>query len=645
LRFEHKFVIFEFQKLNIKKIIMLNLKNEFIMPPLKLGYCEKEKPGFVNEKHIQFYERTGKYLGAVIPEPFYLDPSLRELPVQLGIDNDDKIKKLKHLTDALHKTNTKVIAHLNHPGRMANPMIPGNVFVSSTDKACEAGGKIPKRMDEKDMQNVIDMFVGGAERAEKSGFDYIEIQSGHGYLLAQFISPQVNDRTDAYGGSFENRIKFPLQVIDAVQDAVNIPLIVRISGDEMIPEGIHLNEMMLYAEILKSRNISALHVSAGSVCNTPPWYFQHMFVPKEKTWEFAAKIQSETDIPTIFVGQINTFEDINKIKNNYFGKYIAVGRALVADADFIGKYLGEVKGNYRPCLACAEGCLGGVKSGKGLGCMVNPEIRNPSFESKIKTDTPKNIAVVGGGLAGMEAALRLNEKGHLVTICEKNKLGGQFNLAWLPPNKKSLKKILDYYFEEIKTKNIPVKKTEVTAEYLLAGNYDEIIIATGAEPVAPPIKGLDKYFWTEFLEDDNLPENKKILIIGGGLIGIELASKLTDADNEVIIAEMLDDIARGMEMIERKMTLAKLNKNGVKIYKNHKVTEVKDKGKTVIIEGEHKTELTGIDYIVVTAGMRSVNKLAEESEGKIKTHIIGDALKPAKAQDAILTAYRTVQNI
>jgi len=620
---------------------MLNLKNEFIMPPLKLGYCEKEKPGFVNDKHINFYKRTAEYLGAVIPEPLYTDLSLREIPTQLGIDNDDKIDGLKKLTDTLHKTNTKAIAHLNHPGRMANPMIPGNVFISSTDIACEAGGKTPKRMDKSDMQKVVDLFVETAKRAEKSGFDYIEIQSGHGYLLAQFISPKVNDRTDEYGGSFENRIKFPIQIIDAVIGAINIPVIVRISGDEMIPDGIHLDEMIKYANILKEKGIVALHVSAGTVCNTPPWYFQHMFVSKGKTWELGEKIQSVTDIPVIFVGQINTFEDINKIKNDYSGKYIAVGRALVADADFAGKYLGEVKGNYRPCLACAEGCLGGVKSGKGLGCMVNPEIRNPSFEPKIKTHTPKNIAVVGGGLSGMEAALRLNEKGHLVTICEKNKLGGQFNLAWLPPNKKSLKKILDYYFEEIKRKNISVKKTEATAEFLLSGNYDEVVIATGAEPVKPPIKGLDKYFWTEFLEDENLPKNKKIVIIGGGLVGIETASKLTDADNEIIIVEMLDEIARGMEMIERKITLGKLNKKGVKIYRNYKVTEVKDSGKSVIIQGEQIIELTEIDHIVVTAGMRSVNNLQKELDGKIPVHLIGDAVKPAKAQDAISSAYQT----
>ncbi len=624
---------------------MLNLKNSFIMPPLKLGYCEKEKPGFVNEKHINFYKRTGKYLGAAILEPLFTDLSLREIPTQLGIDNDDKIEGLRKIINVLHNTGTKAIAHLSHPGRMANPMIPGNVYISSTDKACPAGGKPPQKMNEKDMRDVTELFVQTAKRAEKAGFDYVELQSGHGYLLAQFISPEVNDRTDDFGGSFENCIKFPLQVIDAVLKAIKIPVIVRISADEMTPNGIKINEMIKYAEILKEKGIAALHVSAGTVCNTPPWYFQHMFVPKGKTWEFAHKIQSAVDMPIIYVGRINTFEDIDKIKNEYSGKYIATGRALVADPDFVGKYLGEISENYRPCLACAEGCLGGVKSGKGLGCMVNPEVNNPKLISDTPAAESKNIAIAGGGLAGMESALQLRKKGHKVTIFEKNKLGGQFNLAWLPPNKSSLKKILDYYFSEIEKQKITVEYKEITADEILKKNYDEVILATGAEPVAPPIKGLEKYYWSEFLEDKNLPKNKKIVIIGGGLIGIELASKLTDADNEVIIVEMLDEIARGMEMIERKMTLAKLDKKGVKIYKNHKVTEVKNNGNTVLIEGERRTELTNIDAIVVTAGMRSVNKLSEELEGKIKYRIIGDAVKPAKVQDAIRTAYETAKMI
>ncbi|MCD6556932.1 MAG: FAD-dependent oxidoreductase, partial [Bacteroidales bacterium] len=583
---------------------MNRLKNNFIMPPLKLGYCEKEKPGFVNERHLNFYNRVGKHLGALIPEPLYMDLSLREIPTQLGIDNDDKIAGLKKLTDAMHSYGTKVIAHLNHPGRMANPMIPGNVFISSTDKACEAGGKTPRKMTETDMQDVIAMFVDRAVRAEKAGFDFIELQSGHGYLLAQFISPQVNDRTDAYGGSFENRLRFPLQVIDAVQDAVNIPIIVRISGDEMTPDGIHLDEMIMYAEILKSRAVAALHVSAGTVCSTPPWYFQHMFVPKGKTWEFAKKIKDEVNIPTIYVGQINTKEDIKNLTDNFSADYIAIGRALVADPDFIGKYNKQIIGNIRPCLACAEGCLGGVKSGQGLQCLVNPKV-GKEIDVFEKAEKSKNIAVVGGGLAGMEATLTLKKRGHKVTLFEKDELGGQFNLAHLTPNKKSMESLIPYFVKEIKDKNINVIYKEADRSDLI-NNYDEVVIATGSKPAEIEIEGLDKFHWAEILLKENLPKDKKILIIGGGLIGVDIATALIPLNNQVIIVKRTTDFGEDMEMIAKLLSLKMMKEKGT-VFSDHTYIK-KVAGKTVYAEKDGKDiQFNDIDMIVLSTGMKSFN--------------------------------------
>jgi len=283
---------------------MLKLKNMFIFAPIKTGYGDGS--GKVNEKHIAFYKRRCKYLGAVIPEPFYLDKRLREIPAQLGIDNDDKIEGLQKLTSSIHESGSKVIAHLNHPGRMVNPTIPNNYFISSTDRPCENGGATPTRMDKEDIKQVLDLFAKAALRAKKANFDIIELQFGHGYLLSQFISPLVNDRTDEYGGNFDNRIKFPLEVLQAVKESVDLPIIARISGDEMMPNGIKLPEMTAFSKILEEHGVEAIHVSAGTVCSTPPWYFQHMFVPKGKTWEIAGTIKKEISIPVIFVGQINT---------------------------------------------------------------------------------------------------------------------------------------------------------------------------------------------------------------------------------------------------------------------------------------------------------------------------------------------------
>jgi len=490
---------------------MMQLKNQFIFPPIKIGYSDGS--GIVTKKHLSFYERRAKYLGAVIPEPFYMDKGLRELPTQMGIDNDDKIEGLKKLTKLLHKTDTKAVAHLNHPGRMANPKIPGNYFISSTDKECENGGKKPQRMNKEDVASVVNLFKVSAIRAKEADFDIIELQFGHGYLAAQFISPFVNDRKDEYGGSFEHRVQFPLEILKAIKKAVDLPIIIRISGDEMIPHGIKLPEMIKFSKLLEQAGASAIHVSAGTVCSTPPWFFQHMFVPKGKTWEMAKQIKSQINIPVICVGQINEIADIEKINQEKTADYIAVGRALVADQDFMGKYFKKVKGEIRPCLACAEGCLGGVKAGQGLQCLVNPSVGKEEEVFEFPEEE-KNYAVVGGGLAGMETALDLEKRGHKVDLYEKDKLGGQFNLAYLTPKKISMGKLVKYYNNELNKSKVNILFKEARKSDLIS--YDEVILATGSVPKVPSIPGLDNFYWADILLKETLPQNKKVLIIGGG---------------------------------------------------------------------------------------------------------------------------------
>jgi len=622
---------------------MLQLNNPFIFAPIKLGYSDGS--GRVLEKHLNFYKARNKHIGALTPEPLYMHKSLRELPTQLGIDDDDKIPGLKKLNAVLHEHGARSIAHLNHAGRMANPKIPGNVYLSSTDRACENGGAKPSAMTKQDIQEAVELFARSAKRAVDAGFDMIELQFGHGYLGAQFLSPFVNDREDEYGGSAENRQRFPLEVLEAVKKAVDVPVIVRISGDEMIPEGFHLEDMIRFSHALENHGASAVHVTAGTACSTPPWFFQHMFIKKGKTWDFAETIQQHIDIPVIYVGRINSRADVEKLKEKYHAEYIALGRALIADPEFTGKYLGQVDGRIRPCLACSEGCLGGVKSGQGLGCVVNPLVGKED-EALAPADHPKRIAVVGAGIAGMQAAITLKERGHDVSICEKDALGGQFNLAWLPPNKDSLKEILDYYFYEIKEKEIPVLKKEATPEKIVSAGYDEVVIATGAVPAVPPVKGLKKYYWAEFLKEENIPENENVLVIGGGLIGVEIASKLIDAGSRVTMVEMMDEIAGGMEMIERKFTMKKLQDNNTQIYLKHKVTEILE-DKDVLIEDEkhQQTVIRNIDKIIIATGMRSENSLKDELDGCCKTHVIGDAIKPSKARQAIMTAYNTAKSI
>ena len=620
---------------------MLSLRNQFIFAPIKTGYGDGS--GNITERHIVFYTARSRYLGAVTIEPPYMDKGLREIPAQVGIDDNSKIEGLRKLTDVIHSFDTKAIIHLNHPGRMANPRIPGNYFLSSTDRPCEKGGANPRCMNREDMERVIIQFVESAERARRAGFDIIELQFGHGYLLAQFISPVVNDRTDEYGVTFENRVRFPLEVFRMVKKAVDLPIIVRLSGDEMIPGGITLDEMIVLSKLLEKEGADAIHISAGTVCSSPPWFFQHMFIPKGKTWEMAKTIKKEVGIPVIFVGRVNSPEDIERLKNDYNADYIAIGRELIADPDFIGKYLGEVNERIRPCLACSEGCLGSLKAGEGLQCVVNPLAGKDDLYTFDKTKAPKRFAIVGGGLSGMEAAITLKKRGHSVVIYESNKLGGQFNLAFLPPHKETLRRIIDYYTEEINSLAIPVIYKEAKEPDLLEGKYDGVVLATGSKPAIPPIEGLKEYYWAEVLEDENLFEGSKALVIGGGLIGIEIANKLLARGNKVIIVEMLEGVARGMEMIEKSLTMEKFKTEDINIFLNSYVSKIE--GSKVYIRGEQNKILQNIDHIILATGMKSYNPLEEKLKGKIPVYVIGDAKRVGKAKDAIRSGFETAKEL
>jgi len=616
------------------------LRNQFIMAPVKTGYGTKD--GEITNRHLTYYRRRAKYVGAIIPEPFFIDSSLKELPTQIGIDNDDKISGLQKLVTTIQNEGSKVIAHLNHPGRMANPNIPTNIFVSSSEQACENGGKTPRALTKDEIKNVINLYKNAAIRAEKSGFDMIELQFGHGYLVAQFLSPKVNMRDDEYGGTFENRSRFALEVFKSVKEAVTIPIIVRLSSTEMVDGGIEFNETKQLVQILEKEGIAAIHLSAGSVCSTPNWYYQHMSVEKGKIWGLAGKLKKSVNIPIILVGQINEFADVDYIKENKLADFIAIGRPMVADPDFVGKYLQIVDDLLRPCSACLDGCVGGVKAGKGLMCTINPLVGREE-EVVEKAAISKKYAVVGGGLAGMQAAITLKERGHEVTLFEKEKLGGQFQYAFLPPKKISLKKAINYLKAKIEQEKVNVIQQEIMANDLI-GKYDGVVLATGSKPFVPPIEGLSDFSWAEIIESNNLPNGKKVLIIGGGLIGIEIAETLVVNGNQVVIVEMLEEVARGMEMIGKKVALTTLQKHHTEIYLNTKVTKIEN-GNVFLQTSDKEFVLAGFDLIVVATGMKPNNLLKLELEGKIPYVLVGDAAQVGKETDAIQSAYFTAKEL
>ena len=618
---------------------MLDLRNPYVFAPVKTGYSDGD--GRVTSRHLAYYRKRSRHVGAVIPEPFYLDAGLREVPTQMGIDGDDKVPGLQELVDEIHAGGAAAIAHLNHSGRMANPRIPGNVFFSSTDRACEAGGARPARMGRAEMDEVVNLFVTASRIAVAAGFDALELQLGHGYLLAQFLSPLVNDRRDEYGGDFAGRSRFPLEVVDAVRGAVDLPVIVRISGSEMIEGGIDIDEAVALAKALKSRDVTAVHVSAGTVCSTPPWFFQHMFVPTGKTWDMAERIHRESGVRVVAVGRIDDVKTARQLEERFAGGFLAIGRGLVADPDLVGKILGVVDGPVRPCLACAEGCLGGVKSGRGLQCLVNPEVGREHLPSE-PAGQGRRIAVVGGGLAGMQAAITLHDRGHRVDLFEEKQLGGQFNLAPLTPHKDSMGRLVPYFRTELDLRDVRIIQRRATAADVV--DHDAVVVATGSQPRIPPIPGLVDYRWADILADEELPRNRHVLIIGGGLIGVDVATALIPRGNRITIVKRTTDFGEDMEMIAKKLSLRIMADSGTTFSDRTHVQRVE--GRTVHASREDQPLVfEDVDLIVVTTGMASVDDLARELDGAVPIHLIGDAKQVGNAQDAITDAYLTCREM
>ena len=621
-------------------IASIKLRNSFFMSAVKTGYGDSE--GNISERHLAFWDKRSKHVAAVIFEPFFIDKRVRELPTQIGIDSDEKIAGHQGLIDTVHKNGAKAAAHINHPGRMANPKLPGNVYLSASDIRCPNGGQKPVAASPDDIKIIQRQYVDAAIRSEKAGYDFIELQFGLGYLIAQFLSPLTNKRSDGYGGSFENRLRFGIEILRGIKSKVNLPIIIRISGDEKFDGGLTIEDSIQIVKILEKEGGAAIHVTSGNVCESPAWYYQHHFVPKGVTWQMAKLIKQNTSLPVIAVGQITEPADIANIFSEQKADFIAIGRALIADPDFVGKYLQIVQGRIRPCSSCLTGCLGRIKAGKGLQCEINPEVGR-ELDPVVQADESKKYAVVGGGMAGMQAAITLRKRGHQVTLFEKGELGGQFNLAPLPSQKGSLQKQIDYLKHELE--GVRVINKEAKPEDLI-GNYNGAILATGSKPYVPQVEGLKEYKWAEILYRTNIPRNKNILIIGGGSIGIETANTLIEYGNKITIVEMLEDIARDMEAVSRKLNLMKLQKNNIRVYIKTRVVRVKDS--TVFLQKQdegNEIRIENIDIYVVAAGMRSEKQLLPKLENRVPVYPVGDAYAVGDVVSAIQSAYLTCKQL
>lgn len=614
----------------------LKLKNRFIMAPVKSAYGNPK--GEVTPRHLTYYDNLSKGgMAMIILEPVAVSQSGKEHPKQLTVHLPESQNNLEKIVATLHKNDTLACLNINHAGRAANPKATGMPTEAPSAVTCPATGLTPEILQIAEIKGILSGYRKAIQTAIAAGFDAIEIQAGHGYLIQQFLSPRTNLREDKYG---QDRSLFLKEVFDIVrEERQNLTVLVRISGSDFVEHGFGPQENGLILKLAQQYGFDAIHCGFGNACDTPPWYYSHMALPEQKQQQVVQAIRKQTTLPLIVAGRMGDIDKLETYEKENLADCIALGRPLIADPNFVNKVLQQQTDEITYCGYCLQGCLANVKNGSGIGCIVNPRIDKQPLQAK----TAKTVAVIGGGPAGMAAATQLSMMGHKVTLYEKNgNLGGQFEMAYKAPHKDSMLRPLSSLIKETKKQHVDTK-LETTVNASSIGDFDHFIVATGSRQRIPEIKGLaDQYSMTslEFFNQSKPVQGKRVLIIGAGMIGIEAAEILADDGYDVVITKRTDTIANDMEMITKKLMLKRLEqKKNLLISANTTLMEF-TADRVLYQRDKEAGEWPPFDTVIIASGMESENDLYQQLQAAGKSvQIVGDAEDPADIYAATQKGY------
>jgi len=647
------------------RINTLEVPNRIVMPAMHLGMAVDFQ---VTDQITEFYALRAKGGAGLICVGFATVDDLAGNTQNIGAHSDAFIPGLARLAKAIGDNGAKSAVQLNHAGRYNfSFFLGGRQPVAPSAIASRMTGETPRELTVAEIHQIVESFAAAASRCRQAGFDAVEILCGTGYLISEFFSPVTNQRTDAYGGSLDNRLRFAMEILEAVRGRVgkDYPLLIRLNGNDFMPGGQGRSELKQVAAALARQGVDAICVNVG-------WHEARVpqivaSVPRGVFAYLAGGIRQATGLPVIASHRINDPDLARQLIADSLCDMVAMGRSLIADPFLPQKAREGKSGQIVHCIACAQGCFDHLFQLKHVECLCNPLAGHEAEGRPAMAQPAKDVMVVGGGPAGMAAALAAHGRGHKVSLYERSdRLGGQLFLAAAPPGRTEFIQLAKDLARQVALQHIPVfYNTEVDEALLAAKAPQAVILATGARPMVLPIAGIDLPHVVQAWDvlEDRVATGRSVVVIGGGAVGVEtalfLAAKGTlsaeavkfllvnraedpetlielclKGTKNIVLVEMIDKVGKDIGRSTRWGMLQELGRHGVKILTGAKAMAITGAG-VRIAQGDTPTELKA-DTVVMAAGSTPFKPLAPVLERMgIAFVTVGDADTVGNAFGAI----------